>query len=118
MTRTNHLSQHIEGNKHNSQVSRKRPKQKILNIVPGKKRVEDIFRSDLTHVWIGAGLPLSAFRNKPLRKFLENKMARKIPCDTVLRTTYADWGFSDLLEKIKKEVTGEIFYIVFDEAEC
>ena len=89
MTRTNRLSQHIGGGgkKHNSQVSLKRPKQKTSNSVPGKKRMEDIFNRDLTHVWINAGLPLSAFHNKLLQNFLENKMARKIPCDTVLRTT-------------------------------
>ena len=104
MTRTNHLSQLIGGKKHNSQVSLKRSKQKTLSFVPGKKRVENTFNRDLTHVWIGAGLPLSAFRNKPRRIFLENKMARKVPCDTVLRTTYADWGYSDLMKKIKKEV--------------
>lgn len=117
-SRTNHIKDHIGGEKHRKSVELRQPRQQQLVLSSNSKtRMEDGFNKNLADVWISAGLPLNAFANEKLKTFLERGFSRPLPNVRTLWDNYSESAYAEKLDKLKAIVKETNFFIIFDECD-
>ena len=95
--KSNHVEDHINGNKHTENSESKKPRQQQL-VTKSSGHAESSFNYEFVETWIGAGLPISALKNKKLTDFLEQNFKMVLPSYTTRAQNYAEDVHSKTIE--------------------
>ena len=74
----------------NTKKCRIKKTRQLQLVTKSSGHAESSFNYEFVETWIGAGLPISALKNKKLTKFLEQNFQMVLPSYTTLAENYAE----------------------------
>ena len=115
------LTQHKESTKHKTNIQKKTKRTQVqaqletLCVTKSKVSRSNILAKELCEAFLSANIPWGKLQVPRLRSFLEDNLGIKLPDEWTLRNKYLDQCSDDVLDEIRKALSGHPIWISVDE---